>query len=105
MKGKAKFRQQRRQNERAKNKDTLALMLQAERRDITIVSVLDNTIPDQMADPFDRCETVSEFVAVQMVFDENVRGEIDATGQEHYLDGDNYDEMMCPEYWDERRYP
>ena len=78
------------------NKEILELMLQAERREIPIATCLEPHAPNGM-DPFDEINTVVEFVKLGVEFDEQCRGEIDATDQGHYLRGKNYDPMMDPE--------
>lgn len=89
---------------KTRNQETLALMLQAERRDITHASCLGDGTTAPAAEPFDNCDTVVKFVTLSIDFDQVVRGEIDAVGQEHFLRGRNFDPMMDPDYWDERDY-
>jgi hypothetical protein len=88
---------------KARNQETLSLMLQAERRDIPHATCLSKG-GDPAMDPFHDCDTVVKFVATSIDFDEQCRGEIDAVGQEHFLRGRNFDPMMDPDYWDERDY-
>lgn len=81
--------------------EILELMLQAEKREITVADTVAQTIPPEAeCDPFDRAETIVEFVGMQMEYDFEIRGEIDAVGQEHYLRGPNFDERMDDEYWE-----
>lgn len=74
------------------SKETLALMLSAEQRDYPWVQVLaeeNNSPPEGFT-----ADTVVDCVKQGLEFDEQIRGEIDPVGQEHFLRGPNaFDEQ------------
>jgi len=82
--------------------EILELMLQAERRDIPWADTLAMPRdPHNSIDPFDNCDSIVELVTLSIRYDLEVRGEIDAVDQGHYLQGRNYDPMMDPDFWKE----
>jgi hypothetical protein len=78
----------------AMSRETLLLMLEAERRDTPWVDVIahEEGNPPVMFDEFG--ESIVECVTNSISFDEVCRGEIDAVEQSHFLRGPNaFDEQ------------